>query len=186
MIYAGAIRFGAAGCGAIAIESGTRGGQVSNQSPLFRGKRRVPIHHSAMAARLSGGPTSMSELDVREAYRLWAPTYAAETATSFLDDELAREMLQDLPRARLLDAGCGIGRRIADIPGAVGIDASPDMLAAGGAQNVVTGDVRAMPFASDCFDMVWVPPGVGPPPRCTPRLPRACSRLHAGRVCLRH
>jgi malonyl-CoA O-methyltransferase len=97
----------------------------------------------------------MLELDVREAYRLWAPTYAVETAISFLDEKLAREMLSGLPRTRLLDAGCGIGRRIADIPGSVGIDLSPDMLAAGAASNVVTGDVRAMPFASDCYDMVW-------------------------------
>ena len=29
------------------------------------------------------------------------------------------------------------------------------MLAAGAAHNVTTGDVRAMPFASDRFDMVW-------------------------------
>jgi malonyl-CoA O-methyltransferase len=97
----------------------------------------------------------MLELDVREAYRLWAPTYAVETAISFLDEELARKMLRGLPRTRLLDAGCGIGRRIADIPGSVGMDLSPDMLAAGAASNVVTGDIRAMPFASDCYDMVW-------------------------------
>jgi ubiquinone/menaquinone biosynthesis C-methylase UbiE len=32
---------------------------------------------------------------------------------------------------------------------------SPDMLAAGGASNVVTGDVRAIPFPSERFDMVW-------------------------------
>jgi malonyl-CoA O-methyltransferase len=97
----------------------------------------------------------MSELDVREAYRLWAPTYAVETATSFLDEELAREMLVGLPHMQLLDAGCGIGRRIAGIPGAVGMDLSPDMLAASVARNVVAGDIRAMPFASDRFDMVW-------------------------------
>jgi malonyl-CoA O-methyltransferase len=96
-----------------------------------------------------------STLNTREAYRLWAPTYASETATSFLDEELAQKMLRCLPRTRLLDAGCGIGRRIADIPGAVGIDASPEMLAAGGARNVMTGDLRAMPFASNSFDMVW-------------------------------
>jgi malonyl-CoA O-methyltransferase len=96
-----------------------------------------------------------SKLDTREAYRLWAPTYAAETATSFLDEQLAQEMLCGLAQARLLDAGCGIGRRIADISEAVGIDASSEMLAVGGARNVVTGDVRAMPFASDRFDMVW-------------------------------
>ena len=97
----------------------------------------------------------MSELGAREAYRLWAPIYASETATSFLEEELARELLRGLPKTRLLDAGCGIGRRIVDLPGAVGIDASPEMLAAGRARNVVKGDVRAMPFASNHFDMVW-------------------------------
>lgn len=98
----------------------------------------------------------LSKLDACEAYRLWAPSYAAaETATSFLDDELAREMLCGLPQTKLLDAGCGIGRRIVNIPGAIGIDASPEMLAAGWASNVMTGDIRAMPFASDSFDMVW-------------------------------
>jgi malonyl-CoA O-methyltransferase len=103
----------------------------------------------------SGRRAITSKLDAREAYRLWAPTYASETATSFLDEELAQEMLRGLPQTRLLDAGCGMGRRIANLPGATGIDASPEMLAAGRARNVVTGDVRAMPFASDCFDMVW-------------------------------
>jgi malonyl-CoA O-methyltransferase len=101
------------------------------------------------------GPVAMSKLDAREAYRLWAPTYSTETATSFLDEELAQEMLDGLPRTQLIDAGCGIGRRIADIPGAVGMDLSPDMLAAGGARNVVSGDVRAMPFVSESFDMIW-------------------------------
>lgn len=102
-----------------------------------------------------GAPAAIDKLDVRQAYRLWAPTYATETATSFLDEKLAREMLDDLPRARLLDAGCGVGRRIAGMPGAVGLDASPEMLAVGGASNVITGDVRAMPFAAERFDMVW-------------------------------
>jgi len=99
--------------------------------------------------------TIISKLDAREGYRLWAPNYAAETATSFLDDELAHEMLGSLPHNQLLDAGCGVGRRIQDIPDAIGMDLSPEMLAAGGARNVVPGDVRAMPFASDRFDMVW-------------------------------
>jgi malonyl-CoA O-methyltransferase len=95
------------------------------------------------------------ELGVREAYRLWASTYATETVTSSLDEELARTMLRGLPQTRLLDAGCGIGRRIENIPNAVGMDLSPEMLAAGRARNVVTGDIRAMPFDSDSFDMVW-------------------------------
>jgi malonyl-CoA O-methyltransferase len=64
-------------------------------------------------------------------------------------------MLRGLPRARLLDAGCGIGRRIANDPHAVGMDLSPAMLAAGGASNVVEGDIRSMPFEAERFDMVW-------------------------------
>jgi SAM-dependent methyltransferase len=55
----------------------------------------------------------------------------------------------------LLDAGCGAGGRIRDIPGAVGIDLSPEMLAAGGLHTVVAGDIREMPFASGQFDMIW-------------------------------
>jgi malonyl-CoA O-methyltransferase len=121
----------------------------------FRRLLKCNLARTGLWTLASGRRASVSKLDVREAYRLWAPTYAAETVTSFLDEELARQMLFDLPQTHLLDAGCGIGRRIADIPGAMGIDASPDMLAAGRACNVMTGDVRAIPFASNRFDMVW-------------------------------
>ena len=100
-------------------------------------------------------PPRLEEINVRDAYRLWAPTYADETATSTLDEELAHQMLRDVPHTRLLDAGCGIGRRIREIPGAIGIDLSPDMLAAGRARNVVVGDIREMPFATNRFDMIW-------------------------------
>jgi malonyl-CoA O-methyltransferase len=96
-----------------------------------------------------------NRLDVRQAYRLWAPTYAEGTLPRFLDDELARAMLQGIPQVHLLDAGCGAGGRISHIPGAVGIDLSPEMLAAGSLHNVVVGDIREMPFASCRFDMVW-------------------------------
>ncbi|HEX3753982.1 MAG TPA: class I SAM-dependent methyltransferase [Rhizomicrobium sp.] len=97
----------------------------------------------------------MSVLNVQDAYRLWAPTYAAETALSFLDEELASQMLAGLPRRRLLDAGCGTGRRIAGIADAIGVDASPEMVAAGGDPNLVVADIRALPFPAAHFDMVW-------------------------------
>lgn len=100
-------------------------------------------------------PTAVSLLDAREGYRLWAPSYSNETVTTALDDELAGQMLQGLPRQRLLDAGCGSARRIREIPDAIGLDLSVEMLAADDAQNVVEGDVRAMPFASSQFDVVW-------------------------------
>ena len=100
--------------------------------------------------------TAANQLDVREAYRLWASTYDEETLLCYLDSELARTMLQGLPHAQLLDAGCGAGSRIRDIPGAVGIDLSPEMIAVGGLHNIiVAGDIREMPFASGQFDMVW-------------------------------
>lgn len=94
-------------------------------------------------------------LETREAYRLWAPTYAAETVTSLLDDMLAQDMLAGLPQSSLLDAGCGTGRRIAGKARAVGIDASPEMLAAGGLANTRRADICALPFDNDSFDMVW-------------------------------
>ena len=97
----------------------------------------------------------VDELGVREACRLWASTYATETVTCSLDEELARTMLRGLPQTRLLDAGCGIGRRIQNIPNAIGMDLIPGTLAAGRAHNVVIGDIRAMPFESNCFDMIW-------------------------------
>ena len=111
------------------------------------GRSLIPFPQRAQVATI--------KVDVREGYRLWAPTYASETAVSFLEDRLAQNMLHGLPQTQLLDAGCGVGRRIRDIPNAVGMDLSPEMLAAGRACNVVAGDVRAMPFASDHFDMVW-------------------------------
>jgi SAM-dependent methyltransferase len=99
----------------------------------------------------------VTTLAARDAYRLWAPTYAAETAISFLDDELARALAPPLTGKHLLDAGCGTGRRIARVEraSAFGIDASFDMLAAGGARRAAAADVRALPFGDRTFDVVW-------------------------------
>ena len=94
-------------------------------------------------------------MSVRDGYRLWASTYAAETAASALDEQLAQQMLKGLPHTRLLDAGCGIGKRIQTVPNSIGLDLSPEMIAAAKCQNIVLGDVRQMPFGSDEFDMVW-------------------------------
>ena len=88
----------------------------------------------------------MSVLSAREGYRRWAPTYGAETAISFLDEQLAMQMLDGLPREQLLDAGSGTGRRLAGISGAIGVDSSPEMIAAGSATNLTVADVRALPL----------------------------------------
>ncbi len=99
----------------------------------------------------------MTALAPREAYRLWAPTYAAETAISFIEDELTRALSPPPDGKRLLDAGCGTGRRL---PGAhaslaAGIDASFEMLKAGHATCLAAADVRNLPFAAGSFDLIW-------------------------------
>jgi malonyl-CoA O-methyltransferase len=102
------------------------------------------------------GHRARTQLSVEEAYRLWAPQYATETVTSVLDETLAKRMLDGHTYTRLLDAGCGIGRRIEGIQHAVGLDQSAAMLAAGGARpNCLHGDVRAMPLPDASFDMIW-------------------------------
>lgn len=113
------------------------------------------VAFSPVRSRVADPPRSTQDLNVNDAYRAWAPTYGTETAVSVLDEELAQKMLCGLPRTRLLDAGCGIGRRIRGIENAVGIDVNQEMLALASGLNVVVGDVRKIPFESEVFDMVW-------------------------------
>ena len=106
----------------------------------------------------------MPVLSPKEAYRLWAPTYADETAVSFLEAELAADLTPPLEGLRLLDAGCGTGRRLKGTGAAlaVGADLSPEMLGAGigrdhrepGLQTLVA-DVRELPLPAAGFDVIW-------------------------------
>ena len=99
----------------------------------------------------------MITLEPAQAYRLWAPTYSDETAISQLEDDMAHAMSPPLPGKRLLDAGCGTGRRFAGQPAAlaIGVDICREMLLAGDARSVAVCDVRALPFPSATFDVVW-------------------------------
>jgi malonyl-CoA O-methyltransferase len=99
----------------------------------------------------------MTYLNVRDAYRLWAPIYKNETVVSALDEELTRALSPPAEGCRLLDAGCGIGRRItrAQASFAVGVDLSLEMLTAGGRTDVVAADIRALPFSAEQFDLIW-------------------------------
>src|SRR3954468_20687428 len=98
----------------------------------------------------------MSVLDPRQAYRLWAPNYAAETTISALDQELALALSPPTAGKQVLDAGCGIGRRLPkDAALAVGIDASPEMLAATNYGVKAAADLRALPFPDHSFDLIW-------------------------------
>jgi len=100
----------------------------------------------------------VSVLSSREGYRLWAPQYEAETAVSFLEDRLVTALTLPVAGRRLLDAGCGVGRRMRRVPArlAVGVDVVPEMLQSSDrAELVAAADLRALPFAPASFDVVW-------------------------------
>jgi len=102
----------------------------------------------------------MSALAPRDAYRIWAPFYSDETAISFLEDKLVGAMTPRLEGLRLLDAGCGTGRRMRACGAAVriGVDASREMLAVADpleGVELIAGDVRALPLPDASFDVVW-------------------------------
>src|SRR3569623_1711492 len=106
----------------------------------------------------------MPALNAIDGYRRWAPIYARETAISALEDPLVSAMTPPLGGRRLLDAGCGVGRRLFECGAAeaVGIDLSSAMLEAGVGLGQITvgvrtlvGDVRHLPFPDRAFDVVW-------------------------------
>jgi malonyl-CoA O-methyltransferase len=100
----------------------------------------------------------VSTLSAREGYRLWAPHYEAETAISYLEDQTVAGLDVRTIGRSLLDAGCGTARRLRESGAAlgVGVDASCEMLrVARDEQDVAAGDVRALPFAAESFDVVW-------------------------------
>lgn len=106
----------------------------------------------------------MSALHPRDGYRLWAPTYSQETAISSLETALVDAMTPPLTGLRLLDAGCGTGRRLRACAAAsvVGVDLSPEMIEAGIGLGepyphirTLVGDVRRLPLPDAGFDVLW-------------------------------
>ncbi len=133
-----------------------------------------------MSAPTASGPAAAAPLAPREAYRRWAPGYARETAVSRLEESVARRLSPAVEGRRLLDAGCGTGRRLPRSGAAlsVGIDLTPEMLATGrGGRRLAAADVRRLPFRDGTFDLVWCRLVLGH----LPDLATAYAEL--GRVC---
>ena len=110
-----------------------------------------------------GGAYGRGVLAPRDAYRTWASTYEQETAVSALEDRIVREISPSTQGRRILDAGCGTGRRVRSCEGlpklALGLDLVPEMLLAGWPGGTpflrVAADLRRMPVRDATFDLVW-------------------------------
>ena len=101
----------------------------------------------------------MTALPARDGYRLWAPSYEQETAVSLLERDAVEALGVPVAGRRLLDVGCGTGRRLRETDGAalrVGVDLTPEMLARDtSGLTLSAADARALPFADASFDVVW-------------------------------
>ena len=113
--------------------------------------------------RLRSGRT-LRPLPVRDAYRLWAERYPAESHNALMqaEERAVRDLLPDVQDQTILDLACGSGRyaRIAASLNArsiIGIDLSDDMLRVerrDDDRRFVQADMRAVPLATACVDGV--------------------------------
>lgn len=101
-------------------------------------------------------------LTAREGYRLWAPTYTDENVVTTLENGLVDAMASPPAGRRLLDAGCGTGRRLRETGWAsvTGVDLSPEMLDQARLTlppdvHLLAGDVRALPVPDSSADISW-------------------------------
>ena len=117
----------------------------------------------------------MSALAASEAYRLWAPTYERENVVTTLECALIEELSPSPRGLRLLDLGCGTGRRLVGTGAAraVGVEPCAEMLSAGRRAHAfgpevefIAADARAVPLPGGAFDLAWCRLMIGHLPEC--------------------
>lgn len=127
-------------------------------------------------------------LPVEAAYRFWAESYDEENPLTTLDRRAATILTPPLAGKALLDAACGTARRLAFDENAgpqlaAGVDLVFEMLRRGRAdtarrRTTAAGDLRALPFRSSRFDVVWCRLAAGHLPDLAP-LYRELARILA-------
>ena len=98
-------------------------------------------------------------VDARAGYRLWAETWdATPSPIVAVEHRTLRPWMEEFQLRRAIDVGCGTGRWTARL-GAIGLDASEEMLARAALKGGLRGrlavaDAGALPVASGAADLV--------------------------------
>jgi malonyl-CoA O-methyltransferase len=101
----------------------------------------------------------MTSVSAVEGYQLWAETWdATPSPIVALEHRAVLPWIASLACTRAIDVGCGTGRWTARLA-AIGVDASPAMLAVAARKEglrgrLAAGDAAALPVASGCADAV--------------------------------
>jgi SAM-dependent methyltransferase len=101
----------------------------------------------------------MTSVPAVEGYQLWAETWdTTPSPIVALEHRALLPWIESIAPGRVVDVGCGTGRWTARLP-AIGVDASPAMLAVAARKNglrgrLAVGDASALPIASGAADLV--------------------------------
>jgi malonyl-CoA O-methyltransferase len=140
-------------------------GTARAQLCQYQAAQGKQVHHIGECSLTGADPG----LPARDAYRLWAATYDAENAVTWLEQRTVLQLTPPLAGTWLLDAACGTGRRLpaAGASGpqcVVGVDLVLEMIAQSSPKRahaqdapalLAVADVRWLPCRADLFHVIW-------------------------------